>query len=413
MKENKKLLSIRYDHIKYLGNNVLGANISIGLKDERDLISYNRKMVDSCQIELRIYNLLIGRVDQPIKKVLGDVLYGGPGGPIGINFVIDQSILRQIGKKRKKDKSRRVRKYIPVDINIELFFSVINNDLDPFTDKNLISSSCSTEGMLSELDWINMNHEMDYRNWMIIKATNFLKRHQYLLLSLSMMISIFYYTALLDIFIRIISYILSGIGTVGIILATLITSSIVTVYHMRPILNINIIPETDYIFFNGHNYRYMTYKIIVENNGRSASKNCKADILHINNIKRRIGWENVKREQDVIINKKGYGKVNFCAFLIDDNTYIPGMTEDNHKFRPPNIIFSDENGWSDLSSSDGFNNSFVNGIQITSENADPVYAMIDIDIDKKKIDIFPCNYRDLKENADNKLKKFFGDKIKK
>lgn len=407
-----KLLTIRDDSVRYIGNNILNVKIDIDLVDQRDIISYNQKIVDNCLIELRIYNILIGQFNQPIKKEIRNILCGGSGGPIEVNFSIDQWILREIKKQIKKDIRRPIRKYVPVDIKAEFFFA--SYDIfrgDPFTDKNLDYCYCDSKGMLSEYDWIKMNCEMDYKNWIIIKTREFLKEYKYMLSALIIIgMTIFF----INLFIGLLSIILT-IGIIPSFLTVILSSSILGLLFkhiiMKPKLKINTIPETDYIFFKGHRYRYIIYKIIIENIGKSTSENCEADVIFTNGERKRLGWDNFEKQQNVMINKKrGSKKINFCAFFVEDFTIPPGdiTDEKGELLIHPKIIFSDNNGWPNLSScSLHANGSFVNGIIVTSKNSDPVIAIIDVDIDKRKIDIFPCNYKDLDKNAQDKIRKTF------
>jgi hypothetical protein len=133
------------------------------------------------------------------------------------------------------------------------------------------------------------------------------------------------------------------------------------------------------------NWDYSVNKIIVENTGRSAAKNCKAWIL-IGTRKERVCWTIPKERPNATINVKDAERLDFCAYYKEGPETYLGSGE---YVKTPKIFPSDENELStfidtaDLKKLDGLINCIV---LITSDNAEPIKAKVIFGEDKIKVE---------------------------
>jgi hypothetical protein len=119
---------------------------------------------------------------------------------------------------------------------------------------------------------------------------------------------------------------------------------------------------------------YKCIRIIIENVGKTAAKDCKAYIV-TSNGKERICWTVPTERTEAKINVNDNERLDFCAF--------PIVTTDNVTWDNKKIIIPHENGW---------NNSWVAGlfeckVLVTSENAEPIEANIKINYKENTIEI--------------------------
>lgn len=144
------------------------------------------------------------------------------------------------------------------------------------------------------------------------------------------------------------------------------------------ILEIDKNPEY-WIFHRNNNEEYTCCRITVRNNGKTAAKNCKANIV-INNLKYRVCWTVPNECPDATINTKDTEQVDLLAFLTDIRDIV--------QKEKPKIIAPTEDGWKEKAF-DNRNISDINEchILITSANAEPVDAIIKIDKINSKIEI--------------------------
>jgi len=113
-------------------------------------------------------------------------------------------------------------------------------------------------------------------------------------------------------------------------------------------------------------------KIIVENTGRSAAKDCKGYII-LGNRRNRICWTTVTERPDATIKPDNNELLELCAFLT--------AAEGCHN----SILIPDETGWKNSKCITPGPSKEIT-VLVTSENADPVEANITIDFDRKEIE---------------------------
>jgi len=158
--------------------------------------------------------------------------------------------------------------------------------------------------------------------------------------------------------------------------------------YMSPVLKIRGEPEIRRFHLGNEirgEWEYKANRIIVENTGRSAAKNCKGYIV-VKNSKERICWTVPKERPNATINAKDKEKLDFCAFYVSgphgSPTVVGGGTQ------PPRIIAPTEEGWP----TDPFKCRPLDGIEecevlITADNADPVNRKVRFNIRKREIGI--------------------------
>lgn len=140
---------------------------------------------------------------------------------------------------------------------------------------------------------------------------------------------------------------------------------------------------------------YAVNRIVVENIGRSAAKNCKAWTI-IGNSKERVCWSSIAEIPNATINVKDAEKLNFCAYRkSEDSKYkIKGKKE----VSLPRIYFSDEKQLPmlveivvnpqgsikklDLKCHDDLSDCIV---LITSDNSEPIEAKVIFKHDKIQV----------------------------
>lgn len=157
--------------------------------------------------------------------------------------------------------------------------------------------------------------------------------------------------------------------------------------YTSPVLVIKEKPERRIIHLGDQKWEYMANRIIVENKGRSAAKNCKGYIV-TKEGKERVCWTVPKERPNATINPKDEERLDFCAFYESGPTnYGPIVVEKKPK-EVPGIIAPSEEGWS----WNPMDSRPLNGIEkcnvlITADNTEPVDAEIRIDMTKGEIEI--------------------------
>jgi hypothetical protein len=130
-------------------------------------------------------------------------------------------------------------------------------------------------------------------------------------------------------------------------------------------------------------YIYQANRIIVENVGRSAAKNCKGWILK-DKVKERVCWTVPKERPNATINVNDSERLDFCAYYRSGKELYTGTQEGI-----PKIFFSDENELptnidiANLKSLEGLSDCTV---LITSDNAEPVEAKVKFEDDKIRVE---------------------------
>lgn len=122
-------------------------------------------------------------------------------------------------------------------------------------------------------------------------------------------------------------------------------------------------------------WEYEVYRIIIQNKGRSAAKNCKGYIV-IGEGKERVCWTVPAERPNATINARDDERIDFCAFYRNGEGTVPI------------VIAPTEEGW--LSHPDDCRD--LKEIKkckvlITADNASPIEADIVINEKKMKIEI--------------------------
>jgi len=128
----------------------------------------------------------------------------------------------------------------------------------------------------------------------------------------------------------------------------------------------------------GEEWTFNANRIIVENKGRSAAKNCKGWIIDGNN-KKRVCWAIPKERPNATINVKDAERLDFCA-------YYKGGPKDlkSHKGVPlPEKIAPTEGGWHPHPyGAEDLSHRTKCEVLITSGNARPINAEVIFEKDK-------------------------------
>lgn len=123
-------------------------------------------------------------------------------------------------------------------------------------------------------------------------------------------------------------------------------------------------------------WKYEACRIIIQNKGRSAAKNCKGYIA-LGERRERICWTVPKERPNATINEKDDERIDFCAFSV----YTGGH-------RVPDVIAPTEEGWplypKDCRNLEGVEKCKV---LITTDNADPIEVDITINEREREIEI--------------------------
>jgi len=168
--------------------------------------------------------------------------------------------------------------------------------------------------------------------------------------------------------------------------------------YMSPILNIKGEPGFGdlhidlYSIGRKEQLDYKTNRIIVENKGRSAAKNCKGYIV-FKNSKERVCWTVPKERPNATINAKDEERLDFCAFYKSGRLSIMSAYG---KYSVSKIIAPIEEGWPPIQQEEIYPWKCrpLYGIEkeeyevlITADNAEPVKAKIRFNVEERKISI--------------------------
>jgi len=160
--------------------------------------------------------------------------------------------------------------------------------------------------------------------------------------------------------------------------------------YMSPILKIKGEPELR--GFSKKAWKYKANRIIVENKGRSAAKNCKGYIV-FKNSKERVCWTVPKERPNATINAKDEERLDFCAFYKSGRLSIMSAYG---KYSVSKIIAPIEEGWPPIQQEEIYPWKCrpLYGIEkeeyevlITADNAEPVKAKIRFNVEERKISI--------------------------
>ena len=154
---------------------------------------------------------------------------------------------------------------------------------------------------------------------------------------------------------------------------------------MSPILKIKEQEERRIFHLGEQKWEYVANRVIVENTGRSAARNCKGYIV-TEEGKERVCWTVLKERPNATINAKDEERLDFCAFYKRGpihNGRVIGKEQE-----VPRIIAPTEEGWPPKP----LNCRQLNGIEtcevlVTADNAEPVDAKIRFNTGKGEIEI--------------------------
>jgi hypothetical protein len=122
------------------------------------------------------------------------------------------------------------------------------------------------------------------------------------------------------------------------------------------------------------NWIYEAKRIIVENVGRSAAKNCKGWIV-TDVGKERVCWTVPKERPNATINVKDSERLDFCAYYVEGlSEYSPASGLPPKEV--PKRISPTEDGWKEQFKNRDITNLTECKILITSDNAKPVEARV-------------------------------------
>lgn len=160
--------------------------------------------------------------------------------------------------------------------------------------------------------------------------------------------------------------------------------------YMKPVLNIKEVERVSFYPGDTH-WIYIANRIIVENSGRSAAKNCKGYISR-EKRKERVCWSVPKERPNATINAHDEERLDFCAFYIIGPTHlklkVKTIGKDEEEMQEiPKIIAPTEEKWYNP-----WECRVLDGIEeckvlITADNTGPVEATIKFNIEKKEIEI--------------------------
>lgn len=148
--------------------------------------------------------------------------------------------------------------------------------------------------------------------------------------------------------------------------------------YMSPVLKIKKEVELRTFHPGDIRWEYVANRIIVENSGRSAAKNCKGYIV-VEGKKERVCWTVPMERSNATINAKDNERLDFCAF------YVNGPKE--KKITIPKIIAPTEEGWGSPWKCRALDRIYECKVLITADNAEPIDATIKSNIEKKGIEI--------------------------
>ena len=162
--------------------------------------------------------------------------------------------------------------------------------------------------------------------------------------------------------------------------------------YMSPVLKIKIGDQANIYPGNDKGWKYRVNRIIVENSGRSAAKNCKGYIVDEWG-KERICWTVPKERPNATINPKDNERLDFCAFnllngpseltvpIISISQSLPSKEEKKSIW---SIIAPTEEGWGYPWNCRPLNEKDYK-VLITADNTEPVEAKIRFEYREKKI----------------------------
>ena len=161
--------------------------------------------------------------------------------------------------------------------------------------------------------------------------------------------------------------------------------------YMSPVLKIKGVEPVE---FNpgDKGWTYKANRIIVENNGRSAAKNCKGYIV-VEEGKERVCWTVPKERPNATINPRDNERLDFCAFHLEGpleviepiNSINKRIPSNEEKTTVSQIIAPTEEGWGYPWDCRYLVDNKDYKVLITADNTEPVEANIRFKFKDKKI----------------------------
>lgn len=165
--------------------------------------------------------------------------------------------------------------------------------------------------------------------------------------------------------------------------------------YMKPVLKFNGVEPISFKP-NHTSLQYIAQRIIVENNGRSAAKNCKGYVIYEEGEierKERVCWTVPKERPNATINPSDNERLDFCAFLDrpSAHTVKPAtggiiVNLSPARDRDWDIIAPTEEKW-DILDFRSLAKIKECKVLVTADNTEPVEAKIELDRGNSKIRI--------------------------
>lgn len=134
-------------------------------------------------------------------------------------------------------------------------------------------------------------------------------------------------------------------------------------------------------------WEYVANRIIVENKGRSAAKNCKGYIV-VGEGKERVCWTVPKERPNATINAKDEERLDFCAFYKSGPSHEGPMVIGKGQKEVPRIIAPTEEAWPpEPLKCRQLDEIETCKVLVTADNAEPVAANIRFNTEKGEIEI--------------------------
>lgn len=177
---------------------------------------------------------------------------------------------------------------------------------------------------------------------------------------------------------------LNGLTPVGMAIGGLLFSIPLRLFgetFNQPVLEIKKEFELAKLEISAGEWIYTVNRIIVENKGRSAAKNCKGWIIDGNN-KKRVCWIIPNERPNATINVKDTERLDFCAYYKEG----PKDIKSHKGVSLPEKIAPTEVGWHPHPyGAEDLSHRTKCEVLITSDNARPINAEVIFEEDKIKV----------------------------
>ena len=163
--------------------------------------------------------------------------------------------------------------------------------------------------------------------------------------------------------------------------------------YLKPVLEFKGVEPISFTPKNT-NLQYIAQRIIVENSGRSAAKNCKGYVIYKEGKierKERVCWMVPQERPNATINPRDNERLDFCAFLdrpyaLTVNPTIGGIIVDLPPDPDIKVIAPTEEKW-DLLDYRRLAEIKECKVLVTADNTEPVEAKVKINSEERKIEL--------------------------